>query len=386
MYNILKLNEISPKIDAVLSAKDYTATSECDNPDAIMLRSFNMHEYEVPATVKAIARAGAGVNNIPLDKMTEKGICVFNTPGANANAVKELVICAMLLGSRKIVDGINWTEQLDPASDVAKLVEKGKKAFVGHEIYGKTLGVVGLGAIGRLVANTAIALGMKVIGYDPYLDVNGAMSLDRHVHYVSDISTVYAKSDYITLHVPATPTTKNAINKATIATMKHGVVIINCARGELVVNADIVEAVKSGRVGRYVTDLPNSELLGVENIITIPHLGASTAEAEDNCAVMAANQLKDYLENGNVVNSVNFPNATAPRTTKYRITILHQNKANMIASASSFIASKNINIANLVSSSRGELGYMIFDIDEELPTEVLAEMRKQDGFLVVNKF
>lgn len=386
MYNILKLNEISPKIGTVLSAKDYTASTECEKPDAIMLRSFNMHEYEVPATVKAIARAGAGVNNIPLDKMTAKGICVFNTPGANANAVKELVICAMLLGSRKIVDGINWTEQLNPDSEVPKLVEKGKKAFVGHEIYGKTLGVVGLGAIGRLVANAAVSLGMKVIGYDPYLDVNGAMALDRHVQYVHDINTIYAESDYITLHVPATPTTKNAINKSTIATMKHGVVIINCARGELVVNADIVDAVKSGQVGRYVTDLPNSELLGVENIITIPHLGASTAEAEDNCAVMAATELKDYLENGNVVNSVNFPIASAPRSTKYRVTVLHQNKANMIAAASSFIANQNINITNLVSSSRGELGYMIFDIDEELPTEVLNEMRKQEGFLAVNKF
>ena len=279
MYNILKLNEISPKVASILQYKDYTVSADCANPDAIILRSFNMHEYEVPASVKAVARAGAGVNNIPLDKMTAQGVCVFNTPGANANAVKELVICALLLGSRKVYEGIKWTQSLSLDEDVAKAVEKGKKAFIGREIYGKTLGVVGLGAIGRLVANAAIALGMKVIGYDPYLNVNGAMSIDRHVEYVSDLSKVYAESDYITLHVPATPSTKGSINADSIATMKKDVVIINCARAELVVNKDIVDAIKAGKVARYVTDLPQNDLIGVENVITIPHLDASTPDA-----------------------------------------------------------------------------------------------------------
>ncbi|MGN0789164.1 MAG: 3-phosphoglycerate dehydrogenase family protein [Christensenellales bacterium] len=386
MYNILKLNEISPKVGSILQYKDYTVSADCVNPDAIILRSFNMHEYEVPASVKAVARAGAGVNNIPLDKMTAQGVCVFNTPGANANAVKELVICALLLGSRKVYEGIKWTQSLNLDEDVAKAVEKGKKAFIGREIYGKTLGVVGLGAIGRLVANAAIALGMKVIGYDPYLNVNGAMSIDRHVEYVSDLSKVYAESDYITLHVPATASTKGSINADSIATMKKDVVIINCARAELVVNKDIVDAIKAGKVARYITDLPQNDLIGVENVITIPHLGASTPEAEDNCAVMAATQLKDYLENGNVVNSVNFPNASAPRCTKFRITVLHKNVANMIATASSFIADRGININNLVSASRGEIGYMIIDTDEDLPNSALEEMRKVEGFLAVNKF
>ncbi|MGN0771292.1 MAG: 3-phosphoglycerate dehydrogenase family protein [Christensenellales bacterium] len=386
MYNVLKLNEISPKVGSILQYKDYTVSSDCAQPDAIILRSFNMHEYEVPASVKAVARAGAGVNNIPLDKMTEKNICVFNTPGANANAVKELVICALLLGSRKIVEGINWTQALNTQEDVAKAVEKGKKAFIGRELYGKTLGVVGLGAIGRLVANAAISLGMKVIGYDPYLNVNGAMSIDRHVEYVNDLSKIYTDSDYITLHVPATASTKGSINADTISTMKRDVVIINCARAELVVNKDIIDAIKSGKVSRYITDLPQNDLIGIDNVITIPHLGASTPEAEDNCAVMAASQLKDYLENGNVVNSVNFPNASAPRITKFRITVLHKNVANMIAKASSFIADRGININNLVSASRGEIGYMIIDIDEDLPNSALEEMRGVEGFLAVNKF
>lgn len=385
MVNILKLNEISPKVKSVLPEQNYTVGSDVANPQAILLRSFNMHEYEVPATVQAVARAGAGVNNIPVDKMTQQGVCVFNTPGANANAVKELVIAAMLLGSRKILQGANWAQTLK-GDDVDKQVEKGKKAFVGQELSGKTLGVIGLGAIGRLVANTAIELGMTVLGYDPYLSVDGALMLDKNVVHITDINQIYSDADYITLHVPATPQTKNMINEQSIASMQSGVVIINCARAELVNNEDIVDAVKSGKVGRYVTDLPRTELLGYENIITIPHLGASTPEAEDNCAVMAAKELKDFIENGNVVNSVNFPSASAPRTGVCRISILHKNVANMIATATSFIAKKGINIANLVSASRGDIGYMLLDVDAHVDEDTINQMQKQDGFIKIRVF
>lgn len=385
MINILKLNEISPKVKSVLPEQSYTVGTDVKNPQAILLRSFSMHDYEVPPTVQAVARAGAGVNNIPIDKMTQQGICVFNTPGANANAVKELVIAGMLLGSRKIVQGINWTQSLK-GDDVDKQVEKGKKAFVGQEIQGKTLGVVGLGAIGRLVANIAIELGMTVLGYDPYLSVDGALMLDKNVVHITDVNQLFAEADYITLHVPATEQTKNIINEQSIKTMKTGVVILNFARGELVNNADVVDAVRSGKVGRYVTDLPKAELLGIDNIITIPHLGASTPEAEDNCAVMAARELKDFLENGNVVNSVNFPYATAPRTGVCRISILHKNIANMIATATSFIAKKGINIANLVSASKGEIGYMLLDVDAMVDEETIKQMQAQEGFIKVRVF
>ena len=344
-----------------------------------------MHDYEVPASVKAVARAGAGVNNIPIDKMTQKGICVFNTPGANANAVKELVLGCLILGGRKIVQGINWVQSLK-GDDVDKQVEKGKKAFIGCEIAGKTLGVIGLGAIGRLVANAAVELGMHVLGYDPYLSVDGALLLDKHVEHITDVTELFAKSDFVTLHVPATPQTKNMVNAESIDSMKTGVVIVNCARGELVNNADIVEAVKNGKVGRYITDLPKPELLGYDNIVTLPHLGASTPEAEDNCAVMAAKQLKDYLENGNVVNSVNYPAAKAPRTTACRVTILHKNVANMIATATSFISEAGINISNLVSASRGEVGYMLLDIDAKIDEDTVARMCAQDGFYSVRVF
>lgn len=384
MTNILKLNEISSSVNNILTSNSYSISDNCTDPSAIILRSFNMHEYEVPASVKAVARAGAGVNNIPLDKMTEKAICVFNTPGANANAVKELVILSMLIGSRKVYEGIKWTQGL--STDVAKQVEKGKKAFIGREIAGKTLGVIGLGAIGGLVANAAIDLGMTVYGFDPYLSIDGALHLSRSVNHVTDIKSIFAKCDYITLHVPATADTKNMINASTISKMKDNVVIINCARGELVVNDDIIEGVKSGKVGKYVTDLPCESLIGIDNIITIPHLGASTPEAEDNCAKMAANQLKDYLENGNIINSVNFPCCKAPRTTKDRITVLHKNVANMIAKATSKIAEQNINISNLVSSSRGELGYMILDIDKPVSDSFVEELNNVDGFLKVSYF
>ncbi|MCI8421369.1 MAG: 3-phosphoglycerate dehydrogenase, partial [Clostridia bacterium] len=291
MVEILKLNEISNTVSEILTPNKYTITTEAKDPKAIILRSFSMHDYDMPTSVVAVARAGAGVNNIPIEAMTQKGVCVFNTPGANANAVKELVLFALLVSSRKIYEGINWTQNLEKDGAVAKQVEKGKKAFVGQEIFGKTLGIVGLGAIGKLVANAVLALGMKVIAYDPFVT-----STDLAIDLTDDINQVYAKSDYITLHVPATPQTKNSINKDTIALMKDGVRIINLARGELVNNNDIKQAIANSKVAKYVTDLPSDDILGVDGIITIPHLGASTAEAEDNCAVMAANQLKDYLE------------------------------------------------------------------------------------------
>ena len=308
MYNIKTLNKIS-NIDMDRFNENYKWGDDIENPDAIMLRSFNMHDMEIPKSVKAIARAGAGVNNIPLDKCSEQGIVVFNTPGANANAVKELVIAGILLSSRKIVEGINWAGTLTEEGDnIGKVVEKGKSQFVGPEIKGKKLGVIGLGAIGVLVCNSAYALGMDVIGYDPYISVDAAWSLSRAVHKAASLKEIFEQCDYITIHVPLNDDTKNTINAQTIAEMKDGVRILNFARGGLVNSADILAALESGKVAKYVTDFPDADMINKENIIAIPHLGASTPESEDNCAVMAADEIKDYLENGNIVNSVNFPN------------------------------------------------------------------------------
>lgn len=382
MNKILKLNEISPLINDILK-DNYELTNECAEPQGIILRSFKMHDYTIPSSLLAVARAGAGVNNIPLDKMTDAGVAVFNTPGANANAVKELVIGCMILASRKILRGANWTQSLEPNDELAGLVEKGKKAFIGPEIAGKKLGVIGLGAIGRMVANTAVDLDMTVMGYDPFISIDGAWSLSRKVNHVTDIKEIFANCDYITLHAPLTDQTRNTVNAESIALMKDGVKIINCSRGELVDNAAIVKACESGKVGRYISDFPSKDLVNKENIILIPHLGASTPEAEDNCAVMAAKELKDYIENGNVVNSVNFPNVSAPRTGKTRITILHKNISNMIATASTFLGEKGINIDNLVSSSRGNIGYMIIDADSDIDANLVKELVAQDGFLKV---
>lgn len=382
MYNIKKLNEISPCALKELN-DNYVLSSDITNEDGIILRSFNMHEYEIGTNLLAVARAGAGVNNIPIDKMTAKGVAVFNTPGANANAVKELVIANLLLGSRKIIRAANWSQSLKGQEDVTKLVEKGKKQFIGGELKGKTLGVIGLGAIGRMVANAAFDLEMDVLGYDPYISVDGAWSLYREVKHITNINELYQKADYITMHVPLTDSTKYSINKDSLAMMKDGVVIINCSRGELVKNEDIIEAVKSGKVGRYITDFPCEELLGYDNIICIPHLGASTPEAEDNCAVMAAKELRDFIENGNVVNSVNFPAAKAARSGEKRITILHENKATMIAKATSYLSENSINIENMISSSRGDLGYMILDIVGKLPEDALEKLSAIDGFIKV---
>lgn len=355
---ILKLNAISPLVGDILTSDSYSISDSAASPAAILVRSANMHEYELPESVIAVARAGAGVNNIPLDKMLDKGVCVFNTPGANANAVKELVIGALILASRKIVRGINWVQTLTD-EDAAKAVEKGKKAFVGREIMGKTLGIVGLGAIGRLVAGAALALGMNVVGYDPYLSPALAEKLDSRVKTVSDLDALYAVSDYITLHVPSTPQTKGCINKDSIAKMKDGVAIINCARGDLFVDDDVIEAVKSGKIDRVVTDLPNNKLLGVDGIITIPHLGASTPEAEDNCAVMAAKELKDYIEQGIVINSVNFPclDPGAKPAGKIRVTALV--KAEALPAALKAVS------GDVKTATRGEYAYLVADGDAD---------------------
>lgn len=385
MYNILTLNEISPLINDILT-DDYAISNTCANPDGILLRSFKMHDYEIPTSLLAVARAGAGVNNIPLDKMTAAGVCVFNTPGANANAVKELVLSNMLISNRKILDAVAWTNSLPADDKVGSAVEKGKKAFIGPELTGKTLGVIGLGAIGRMVANTAIDLGMNVLGYDPFLNVDGAWSLHRKVKHVYKLEEIFANCDYITVHVPLTPDTKELVNKESIALMKDNVRIINCSRGELVNNADIIEACANGKVAKYVTDFPCAELLNQKNIICVPHLGASTPEAEDNCAVMAANEIKDYLENGNIINSVNFPRASSPRNTAGRITILHQNVSNMIANATSFLSAKGINISNMVSASKDNIAYMIIDVDSNVDEAIANELSTQEGFIKVRIF
>lgn len=383
MKNILTLNAISPKADVAFD-DTYAVGSDVANPVGIMLRSFNMHEYDLPADVIAVARAGAGTNNIPCDKYAEQGVVVFNTPGANANAVKELVMAALLLGSRKISESMDWVKTLKGKGDeVGKLVEKGKGQFVGPEITGKTLGIIGLGAIGARVANAAIALGMEVVGYDPFLSVESALSMSRHVVRVNDLDTLIKTSDYITLHVPLLKDNKGFINGDMISKMKDGVVIINAARGELVDNDAILTATKSGKVARYVTDFPNDALIGEENIVCIPHLGASTPEAEDNCAVMAAKQLVDYIENGNIVNSVNYPACSCPRAGAMRISVHHLNQQNMIAQMTTLLAAEGVNIENLLNKSKGNYAYTIIDTNTHVSEHTVQAMNALDGVIRV---
>ena len=359
---ILKLNAISPVADEVF--KGYEYSDKAENPEGIMLRSFAMHDYPLGENLLAVARAGAGVNNIPIDKCTEKGVVVFNTPGANANAVKELVLCELFLGGRKIVDGANWEQTLKGQENISKLVEKGKGKFVGQEILGKKLGVIGLGAIGAMVANAAIRLGMSVVGYDPFISVKSAWMIDRRVEFTDDLSVIFKTCDFITVHVPLTPDTKGMFNKDTLASCKDGVVIINNSRGDLVVSADIADAVASGKVSRYITDFPDETLLGKENILCVPHLGASTPEAEDNCAYMAAKQLTDYLENGNIVNSVNYPTVTMPRDSAARVCVHHKNVKEILSKILAIVSSQGINVAHMQDQSKGEYAYLILDLDE----------------------
>ena len=360
MYNILKLNKIAA-VGTDRLGENYNCVDECAAPDGIMVRSANLHDMELPESLVAIARAGAGVNNIPLDKCTEHGVCVFNTPGANANAVMELVVAGMLLGSRRISEGIAWTKTLKDDPNCLKTVEKGKSKFVGPEIKGKTIGVVGLGAIGVLVANIARALHMRVIGYDPYLSVDAALSLSRHVVIVKSLDELYAQSDYITLHVPLNDSTRGTVNAEAIAKMKDGACLLNFARDGLVVSSDIIAALESGKLRSYVTDFATQDLLGVDGVVSIPHLGASTPESEDNCAIMAADELKDYLEHGNIKNSVNFPNISMAMTGDVRFCVFHKNTKKIIAKLLEAIGG---NVENMENKSRGDFAYTIIDVTD----------------------
>ena len=372
MYKILTLNKISEN-GLKKFPEPYTYSSEEANPDAILVRSASMHEMEFDANTKAIARAGAGVNNIPLDRCSEKGIVVFNTPGANANAVKELVLCAMLMSSRKIVSALDWVKTLKGnGAEVSKMVEKGKSAFAGPEIKGKKLGVIGLGAIGVLVANAADALSMEVYGYDPYLSVDAAWSLSRTIHHAASQDEIFKNCDYITLHVPLTPDTKEVICKKNIDMMKDNVRIMNFARGDLVKNEDLLEALNNSKVAAYATDFASDELIGAPGVIILPHLGASTPESEDNCAVMAVAEIRDFLENGNITHSVNMPDVAVPRTGRTRITIIHKNVPNVISKITTTVADENINIDNMVNKSRGEYAYTMLDTDTDVSEEAIA--------------
>lgn len=362
MYEIQTLNKIS-KVGLAEFTADYHCADEQAAPDAILVRSAAMHDMVLPESLLAVARAGAGVNNIPIDRCSEHGIVVFNTPGANANAVKELVIAGLMLASRKIVDGIAWEKTLKGQGDaLSKLVEKGKSAFVGPEIAGKKLGVIGLGAIGVLVANAAQALGMTVYGYDPFMSVDAAWKLSRGIHHAITLDEIYAECDYITVHVPLTPDTKELICKKSLDAMKDGVRILNFARADLVCTADMIDALHSGKVASYVTDFAVDALLDEPNVVALPHLGASTPESEDNCARMAAHELMDYLENGNVHNSVNLPNVSLPRGGDERICVFHRNVPNMLAQISGYFSSHGINIENLQSASRKAYAYAIVDV------------------------
>ncbi len=382
MYQVNCLNKISP-VGLARFSDQYAYGSDISEPQAILVRSASMHEMELPKSLLAIARAGAGVNNIPLDKCSEQGIVVFNTPGANANAVKELVIAALLLTSRKIVAGMEWVKTLQGKGDeIGKLVEKGKSAFVGPEIKGKTLGVIGLGAIGILVANAAKSLGMEVYGYDPYLSVDAAWGLSRSIKHALSLDEIYVNCDYITIHVPSTPDTKKMINQDSIGKMKDGVRILNFARGDLVDSAAVVAAVKDGKVAGYATDFPSEELIGVENILTIPHLGASTPESEDNCACMAVDELMDYLENGNIKNSVNMPSVSMPRQGT-RICILHRNIPNTISLLSGELAKHGINIENMQSKSKKDYAYTILDVTGAVDEKEVQKLEEHNDIIKV---
>lgn len=374
--NIQLLNKIAAVGLAELG-EGYTIGEDIVNPDGIMVRSAVMHEMEFGSELKAIARAGAGVNNIPIDRCSEAGIVVFNTPGANANGVKELAICALLLAARDVVGGIEWAKTL--TEDVAKQVEKGKSKFAGTELKGKTLGVIGLGAIGGMIANTAIHLGMKVVGCDPFLSVEAAWNLDRRIIHANTYDEVFEKADYITLHVPATKDTKNMICTANIEKMKEGVKIINLSRADLVNAPELKDALAAGKVSAYVTDFPTEEVLNVPHVVAIPHLGASTEESEDNCAVMAAIELDDYLKNGNIKNSVNFPNIDMPRSSAARICVLHANIPAVLTKITAVLADEGLNIENMTNKSKGENAYTMLDVSSTPSAEAVTHIATIEG-------
>ena len=382
MYDILTLNKIAKcGTDAFDKAK-YTVADAVENPAAIMVRSAAMHDMQFGTKLLAIARAGAGVNNIPVDRCAEEGIVVFNTPGANANAVKELVIAGLLLSSRKVTDAIDWVSTLKGQEDIGKKVEKGKSNFAGPEISGKTLGVIGLGAIGVLVANAAMSLGMKVIGYDPFLSVKAALSLKPGVKTVTDVNDLYAASDYITIHVPYNADTKGTIWEKSIAVMKDGVRILNFARGELADTAAVLATVESGKIACYITDFPSDELIGVKNVICVPHLGASTPESEDNCAVMAASELIDYIENGNIRNSVNFPNAEM-NAAGTKICVLHKNVPAVISEITTILGKASINIDNMINASKKDYAYTLIDAAGNISEDIAAKLSAAENVIKV---
>jgi D-3-phosphoglycerate dehydrogenase len=385
MYKIQNLNKIDEKGLQLFPADQYEINSEFTEPDGIILRSFKMHDMELPSSLKAIARAGAGVNNIPIDKCTEKGIVVFNTPGANANGVKELVIAGLMLTSRDIVEAIEWAKTIkDKGDEIPALIEAGKKNFAGQEVKGKTLAVIGLGAIGVLVANAAQAIGMNVIGFDPYMSVKAALKLSRNVNVAPSIEKLLEDADYVTINIPQTPETKGYINKERLAMMKNGVRILNFARGGLVNNADIRDALESGKVAKYITDFPDAESINLPNTIAVPHLGASTKESETNCAIMAVEQISEYLENGNIINSVNFPAAKMERHDGARILIANKNVPNMVSQITTILAGADVNIAGMLNRNCNDIAYNIIDVYRpEVDQEIVDKLKNIDGVFMV---
>ena len=377
MYRIKTLNKIASAGIRQLDPDRFQVDNDVVDEDGILVRSADMHDYEFPEALRAIARAGAGTNNIPIERCNEAGIVVFNTPGANANAVKELVIAAMLIASRDIIGGAEWVQEQahTPHVDLTTAVEKGKNQFVGPELFRKTLGVIGLGAIGALVCNIALDLGMDVYGYDPYLSVDAALRLDRHVHVVKDVNDLYKVSDYVTLHIPYNKSTKNFIDAHAISKMKGRVRILNLARGPLVNDDDLIEALQTGRVAKYVTDFPDEKIAVEKNVVALPHLGASTPESEENCAVMAARQLKDYLENGNIVNSVNLPNVSQDWSGIHRLCVIHRNSPAMLSQILSLLSTDGVNVENATNRSKGDYAYTMIDINGRVTREVESQMR-----------
>ncbi len=386
MYNIKLLNKIS-KFGLEVFDNNYICGEDLKFPDAVLVRSASMHEMEFDNKLLAIARAGAGVNNIPVDRCAEEGIVVFNTPGANANAVKELVIAGMLLASRDIIGGVEWVRENAADPDIAKSVEKNKSKFAGHELRGKKLGVIGLGAIGGPLSNTARHFGMEVYGCDPYITIDAAWNISRDVKRVKTRDEIYENCDFITLHVPLiknpdpAKSTEKMIGKADFAKMKDGVVILNFARDALVDDEALEEAIESGKVRKYVTDFPNAKTAGMKNVIAIPHLGASTEESEDNCAVMAAHELKDYIENGNITNSVNYPDASLPHSGDYRLCVLHKNTPGIVAQLATVVADEKLNIENMVNKSKGDYAYTIIEIKGALPQSSVGKVAKLDNII-----
>lgn len=386
MKKILLMNKISPVGLDLLDKSKYLLATDIENPDAIMVRSAKLNDMVFPPSLTAIVRSGAGVNNIPVERCTKEGIVVFNTPGANANGVKELAICALVLASRDVLGGVEFVNALIGNPDVAKAVESGKSAFVGHELVGKTLGVIGLGAIGGMVANAASALGMNVIGCDPYITTRAAWSLAPSVKQANTYEEIFEKCDYITLHVPATAQTRGMISEAAISKMKQGVRIINLARADLVDVAAVKKGLENGKIAKYVTDFPTEETVGVDGVINIPHLGASTFESEDHCAAQAAKQMDEYLTNGNITNSVNFPSVSLPHTSRARVCLMHKNVPNMLSQITSAFSAEGVNIDNLANGSKGEVAYTIVEVSEKPKEEILGKLQQIEGIIKIRLY